>query len=122
MDRASQVLAQGSTDSLHKQALANDVHRTTLQHRARGRCSREEKDKGQQYLCPWEEKALVRFLALQDALGRPVLVKYICLIAFSLACKCKLDDRPSKPPNKNWPQSLYKRHLNLTTSRSEALD
>ncbi len=56
MDRASQVLAQGFTDSLRKQALASGVHRTTLQHRGRGRRSREEKDQGQQYLYPRERR------------------------------------------------------------------
>jgi hypothetical protein len=98
------------------------IHRTTLQHRARGRRSREEKDQGKQYLYPWEEKVLVRFLALQDALGRSVPVKYVCSIAFSLACKRDPGDRPSDPPNKNWPQFLYKRSSKLAASRRQALD
>lgn len=79
MDKASQVLAQGSSDSLRKQALDNGVHRTTLQHRACGRRSKEQKAQSQLYLYPWEEKALVRFLVHQDALGWSVRVKHVVL-------------------------------------------
>lgn len=122
MDRASQVLAQGSSDSLRKQALDNDVPRTTLGYRARGRPSRQQKNQDQQYLYPWEEKALVNFLSHQDALGRSVRVKYVCSIAFNLASQRAPDDRPSKPPNKNWPSGLYKRHSTLGVSRRQALD
>ena len=58
----------------------------------------------------------------QDALGRPVRVKYIRSIAFSLARQRPVADRPSKPPNKNWPQSFYKRHPELRASKNGALD
>ena len=122
MDRASQVLAQGSSDSLRKQALDNDVPRTTLQHRARGRPSKQEKAQNQQYLYPWEEKALVDFLSHQDALGRAVRVKHVCSIAFSLASQRDPCDRPNNPPNKNWPQALYLRSSKLAASRQQALD
>lgn len=122
MDKANWVLAQGSTDSLRKQALDNDVPRTTLQHRAGGRQSRKDKDDGQLYLYPWEEKALAIFLAHQDALGRSVRVGYIRSIAFSLASRRDPDKRPSKPPYKNWPQFFYERHPELTASKQQALD
>ena len=122
MDKANWVLAQGSSDSLRKQALDNGVCRTTLQHRARGRQSRKDKDDGQLYLYPWEEKALAKFLAHQDALGRSVRVGYIRSIAFSLACERDPKDRPSKPPHKNWPQFFYERHAELTASKQQALD
>lgn len=49
-------------------------------------------------------------------------VKYVCSIAFSLACKRDPDARPSHPPNKNWPQSLYKRNPKLAASRRQAID
>ena len=79
-DRASQVLAQGCPAGVPNsfRALADhgDVPRTTLQHRARGRRSLQDKAQSQQYLRTWEEKALVRFLIQQDALGRPVRIKY----------------------------------------------
>ncbi|OCK75827.1 hypothetical protein K432DRAFT_408679 [Lepidopterella palustris CBS 459.81] len=122
MDKASWVLAQGSSDSLCKQALYNNVCRTTLQHRARGRQSKKDKDDGQLYLYPWEEKALVKFLAHQDALGRSVRVGYIRSIAFSLACQRDPDNRSSKPPYKNWPQFFYESHAELTASKQQALD
>ena len=67
---------------MRKQALDNDVPHTTLQHRVGGRQSRKDKDDGQLYLYPWEEKALAKLLAHQDALGRSVRVGYIRSIAF----------------------------------------
>ena len=89
MDKASQELArsvpEGVSKSFRARADHSDVPRTTLQHRARGRRSKEEKAPSQQYLYPWEEKALVRFLVQQDALGRSVRMKYLRSIAFSLA-------------------------------------
>lgn len=89
MDKASQVLAQGLPEGVPNsfRALADhsDVPRTTLQHRARGRRSKEEKAQSQHYLYPWEAKALVKFLVQQDALGRSVRIKYLRPIAFSLA-------------------------------------
>lgn len=66
MDKASQALAQGVPPGVCKsfRSLANhsEVARTTLQHRARGRRSIEEKAQSQHYLYSWEEKALVKFL------------------------------------------------------------
>ena len=126
MDKSSQVLAQGLPEGVRKsfRALADhsDVPRTTLQHRARGRRSREEKAQSQHYLYPWEAKALVKFLVQQDALGRSVRIKYIRPIAFGLARQRPPKDRPSKSPSKNWPQSFYKRHPELRASKSGALD
>ena len=58
----------------------------------------------------------------QDALGRPVRIKYIRPIAFSLARQQPPKDRPSKSPSKNWPQSFYKRYPELRVSKSGALD
>ena len=126
-DRASQVLAQGLPAgvpaSFRTLADYGDVPRTTLQHRARGRRSLEEKAQSQNYLYPYEEKALVKFFVQQDALGRPVQVKYIRPIAFSLALRRHLPDRPSKPPGKNWPQLFYNRHADvLKASKSGTLD
>ena len=66
MDKASQVLARGLPEGVPTsfRALADhgDVPRTTLQHWARGRRSKEEKAQSQHYLYPWEAKALVKFL------------------------------------------------------------
>jgi len=126
MGRASQALVSGVPHGVPKlfRALADHrgVPRTTLQHRNRGRQSIEEKAQSQQYLYPWEEKALNRFIARQDAVGRPVRIKYIGSIAFSLARRREPADRPSKPPGKNWPQSFYKRHPDIKPSKASALD
>lgn len=122
MDKASWVLAQKSSDSLRKQALDNDIARSTLQHRASGRQSRKAKDDGQLYLYPWEEKALANFLAHQDALGRSIRVGYIRSIAFGIACQREPGKRPSNPPYKGWPQAFYKRHPDLVASKQQALD
>ena len=126
MDKPSQVLTQGLPEGVRKsfRALADhsDVPRTTLQHRARGRQSREEKAQSQHYLYQWEAKALVKFLVQQDALGRSVRIKYLRPIAFGLARQRPPKDRSSKSPSKNWPQSFYKRHPELRASKSGALD
>ncbi|KAF1970934.1 hypothetical protein BU23DRAFT_426045, partial [Bimuria novae-zelandiae CBS 107.79] len=82
----------------------------------------EEKAQRQQYLHPWEEKALATFVARQDALGRPVRIKHLGSIAFSLACQRAPANRPCQPPGKNWPQSFYKRHPDLKASKAAALD
>ena len=126
-DRASQVLAQGLPPSLPKsfRTLADygDVPRTTLPHRARGRRSLRDKAESQQYLTASEEKALVKFLIQQDTLGRPVRVKYVGSIAFSLARQRSPIDRLCKPPGKNWAQLFYKRHADvLKASKSAVLD
>jgi hypothetical protein len=99
-DRASQVLAQGCPTGVPKsfRALADhgDALRTTLQHRARGRQSLQDKAQSQQCLRPWEEKALVKFLIQQDALGRPVRIKYIPSVALSPARRRPPADRPKQ--------------------------
>jgi len=70
-----------------------------------------------------EEKALVDFCIKQDALGRPILIKSVASIAFSLACRRPLADRPNKPPGKNWPQLFQKCHIDaLRANKSGALD
>jgi hypothetical protein len=65
MDKASQVLAQGVPPGVLKSFRAlvdhGEVPRTTLQHRARGRRSIEEKGQSQHYPYPWEVKALVKY-------------------------------------------------------------
>ncbi|GIZ48193.1 hypothetical protein CKM354_001126400 [Cercospora kikuchii] len=126
MDKASLALAEDACSGVERSFRARSQHtnipRTTLQHRARGRPSLKAKAESQQYLDPWEEKALVAFLVQQDALGRPVRIKYVGSIAFSLARQRTPSKRPSKPPGKNWPQHFYKRHPELKASTARALD
>lgn len=65
MDRASQILAQGLPGSYAKRAAEDgQVSKSTLHARALGRPSKEEKDQGQQYLTPSEEKVVVKLGAL----------------------------------------------------------
>ena len=76
MDRASQVLAQGVPLGVPTsyRALADHgkVPRATLHHRACGLRSMEEKAQSQQYLTPWEEDVVVKFLLQMSDLGHPV--------------------------------------------------
>ena len=56
---------------------SHKVPRTTLWSRAHGRPSIEEKAKGQQYLTPSEEKALVEYLLRMSNNGFPLPIKYL---------------------------------------------
>ena len=73
MNRASQVLAQGVPVGMPQsyRALADHggVPHSTLHHRAQGRRSLEQKAKTQQYLTPWEERALFEFLLQMSDFG-----------------------------------------------------
>ena len=64
MDRTSQVLAQDVPHS--------NVPYSTLYHRARGRPSIEDKARGQQYLKPYEEDVVVKYLLQMSDLGQPI--------------------------------------------------
>ncbi|TAQ90358.1 hypothetical protein B7494_g1303 [Chlorociboria aeruginascens] len=126
MDRASQVLAQGVPigvpNSYRALADHSDVSRSTLYHRARGRRSIEEKAQGQQYLKPWEEDVVVKFLLQMSNTGQPVRMKFIPSIAFIATRKRPVADRPLKPPGKNWAKALEKRHPVLLAKRLGAMD
>ena len=117
MDRASQVLAQGVPPGVPNsyRALADhsNVPRSTLHHRARGRRSIEEKAQSQQYLTPWEEDVVVKFLLQMSDLGQPIQIKFIPSIAFIATRKRPIADRPLKPPGRNWVKALENRYLVL---------
>ena len=105
MDKASKALAQGLPTSVPRsyRALADhsNVPRSTLHDCARGQRSIEAKAQSQQYLTPFEEKAMINFILQMSALGAPVRVKYIPSIAFTVARGRPEHNRPSKPPGKN---------------------
>jgi hypothetical protein len=126
MDRASQALAHESPANAKKTYAAiserSDVPLTTLYHRDHGRRSREEHAQSQQYLTPDEETAMVRFLLLMSSLGRPVRIKYIPSLAFSVARERSATDTPIKPPGKNWPRAFEKRHPELKARKVRAID
>ena len=117
MDRASQVLAQGVPPGVPRsyRALANhgNVPHSTLHYRARGRRSMEEKAQSQQYLTPWEEDVLIKYLLQMSDLGQPIRIKFIPALAFRVTCHRPTIDRHLKPPDRNWTKALEKRHPNL---------
>ena len=126
MDRASQVLAQGVPVGMPKsyRALADrgGVPHSTLHHRAQGRRSLEQKAESQQYLTPWEERALLKFLFQMADFGQPVRIKFVPSLAFSVTHQRPLTDRPLKPPGRNWAKAFEKRHTVLQARRVRALD
>lgn len=126
MDRASPTLAQNLDSNVRKTyaevADRSEVPLTTVWYRAHGRPSIEEKAQGQQYLTPEEEIALIDFLLRMSDLGRPVRVKFLPSLAFSIARQRAATDRSIKPPNKNWPQAFKKRHPDLEAKRVKAMD
>ena len=126
MDKASQALAQslpaGIPRSYRAVADHGGVPCSTLYHRARGRQSIEAKAQGQQYLTPFEEKAVVEFLLQMAVLGTPVRIKYISSIPFTATRHRPEADRPAKPPNKNWAKAFENRQPELRARRVKALD
>lgn len=126
MDRASQALARDLPADVKKTYAAlsarSEVPLATLYHRDHGRRSREEHAQSQQYLTPDEEKAMVRFLLLMSSLGRPVRIKFISSLAFSIARKRSATDKAIKPPGKNWPRAFERRHPELKARRARVMD
>ena len=57
-----------------------------------------------------------------SALGQPVRMKYVPFIAFSATRHRSAQDRPSKPPGKNWTKAFENRHPELKAKRVTALD
>ncbi|KAF2822416.1 hypothetical protein CC86DRAFT_257575, partial [Ophiobolus disseminans] len=108
MDAASQALAQ---------SLPTHVRRT---YTALAECS-DVPAQSQQYLTPSEEKAFVRHVLRTAALGFPLRIKDIPLLAFSIARR-RSTTKAVKPPNKNWPQAFAKRHPQLARRNHRAMD
>ncbi|KAF2691671.1 hypothetical protein K458DRAFT_411393 [Lentithecium fluviatile CBS 122367] len=113
MDKASQALTRGVPLDVPKsyRALADHsgVPRATLHHRANGRRSIEEKARKQQYLHPWEEEFLVKFLLQMSDLGQPVRIKFIPSLAFCITRQRSIENRPPKPPHPGWSKALETR-------------
>jgi hypothetical protein len=80
-DRASKALAEpflpGEPRTYDTRSKRSRVPLSTLHHRAQGRCSKEQKKQGRQYLTLSEEKALETFLKLISDLGNPVRLKFL---------------------------------------------
>jgi hypothetical protein len=126
MDKASQVLAQGVPPGVPRsyRALADhgNVPYTTLYHRDRGRPSVEDKARGQQYLRPYKEEVIVKYLLKMSNLGYPIRIKFIPSLAYSVTRHRPTTERPLKAPGHNWAKALEKRHLILLARRVKALD
>jgi len=125
-DRASEALAEGflpgeprTYDAISKR---QKVPLSTLHHRAHMRRSKEQKAQSQQYLTPSEEKALEKFLKLISDLGNPVRIKFVPLLAFSIARQRSTTRKAIKPPGKNWALGFSKRHPALKSRRVRAID
>jgi hypothetical protein len=126
MDKASQALAHGVPTGIPSSYRAvadhSGVPYSTLYQRARGRRSIEAKAQGQQYLAPFEEKAVVDFVLHMAELGTPVRIKYIPSLAFTVTRHRSEADRPANPPNKNWTKAFENRHPELKARKVRALD
>jgi hypothetical protein len=127
MDRASQVLAQGVPPSVPKSYRTLTDHHSNisysiLYHRTCGRPSREEKAQSQQYLTPWEEDILVKYLLQMSDLGQSVRMKFIPSLAFSITRHRPITEMPLKAPGRNWAKALEKRYLILLARRVKPLD
>jgi hypothetical protein len=126
MDKASQALAHGVPTGIPSSYRAvadhSGVPYSTLYQRARGRQSIEAKAQGQQYLAPFEEKAVVDFVLHMAELGTPVRIKYIPSLAFTVTRHRPEADRPTNPPNKNWTKAFENRHPELKARKVKALD
>ncbi|PSN58835.1 hypothetical protein BS50DRAFT_445619, partial [Corynespora cassiicola Philippines] len=125
-DRESLVLSQdvppGIRRSYRARADHGGVAASTLNHRALGRRSMKEKAQRQQYLTPWEEEALVKFLLQMANLGYPVRVKFIPFLAYRLTLHRPPSDRPPKPPHPNWTIHFRNRHPAIKAKMVKALD
>ncbi|KAF2869017.1 hypothetical protein BDV95DRAFT_453793, partial [Massariosphaeria phaeospora] len=108
MDKASQVLAQGVSPGMRTSYRALAGH--------------SQKAQSQQYLTPWEEKALVKFLLQMSDLGQPVRIKFIPSLAFVATRQRPATQRPLKPPGKNWAKAFETRHPEMASRRVMALD
>jgi len=104
MDRASQVLAEGIPPSVRNTYRARAEHskvaRSTLNYRALGRRSKEEKNQSQQYLTPCEKKTVVNFLLQMAEFGQPVRINHISSLVFNIA-RQRSTNKSRKPPSKN---------------------
>jgi ankyrin repeat protein len=100
----------------------SNIPYNTKWHRANGLQSKQDKAMSQRYLTPLEEEALVRWLVHMSHNEFPLLKKYICPLAHSIARRRSSEFRTSvtndtiRPPGKNWQQGLFKRYPGLEAS------
>ncbi|KAF2796416.1 hypothetical protein K505DRAFT_202547, partial [Melanomma pulvis-pyrius CBS 109.77] len=74
-----------------------------------------------QYLTLEEEKAIDIFLLLMSKCRKPVRIKFMPSLAFSIARQGSTNILV-KPPIKNWPRAFEKRHPELKARRVKTID
>jgi hypothetical protein len=57
-----------------------------------------------------------------SSFGHPVRIKYIPLLAFSIARRRSTVTNAIKPPGKNWPRAFERRHKELKARKVRAID
>jgi hypothetical protein len=82
----------------------------------------EDKAQGQQYLKPYEEEVIIKYLLQMSDLGYPIRMKFIPSLAYSVTRHRPTTERPLKAPGRNWAKALEKRHPILLARRVKALD
>jgi hypothetical protein len=126
MDKASRTLAEGVPPGIpfSFRALADhsDVSYTILHRRSHSGRSLEQKGQDQQYLTPWEEEALVKFILQIANFGYPIRIKFIPSLAYRLTLQRPQPARPPKPTHINWTRAFRKRHPILKARIVGALD
>jgi hypothetical protein len=65
---------------------------------------------------------MVKFLLLMSSFGHPVQIKYIPLLAFSIARRRSTAIKTTKPPGKNWARAFERCHKELKTRKVRAID
>ena len=101
---------------------------STLWRRANNKPSLAEKAANQQYLTPQEEQALVEYVLRLADNGYPLPVKFLQSLALiivrqrSSIFQITDADLEVRPPGKNWPQGIYRRHPQLKARRLRTID
>jgi hypothetical protein len=114
--QAIQAVAAGQ--SLRRAALDWGIPKTTLRNRLMGSESHQAAAEDQQRLSPVQEKRLVDWVLVQEALGLPPSHAQIKdFVGRILATK-----GDTKPLGKHWMQAFLRRHPNLKTKRARQMD
>jgi Tc5 transposase DNA-binding domain len=109
-------------NSDRKNGVSLQPSKSTLWRRARGRLTLKDKAIRQQYLTPYEEEALVRYVLEYAKRGYPLPAKSLRSLALIIARRRGSNDPNLHLSGKNWPQGFYKRHLILKAKTLKALD
>ena len=125
IDTASQALAQavppGVPNSHRALADHSGLSRSTLHRRAHGETRSQRRLRANNTLRPWLEDDLVKYLLQISYLGHLLRIM-IPALAFDLTRYRSVAERPSQPPDRNWPKAFEIRHPEFGARWVEALD